>query len=978
MKRLLCTAFFVGIIHALSAQTADQSVALGRGFLEQQDAAQAQARFEAAVAIAPDHPDANVLLAVTRLVSLANAPAGSALLDRLGFSSAGRNIFNWQSAFERDTEGLPIASEDLSGGEITAFVHEHVVPALRASEANLERITDTDYTLRLTTAETGLEAVTVDFGDVQMLRALLRFAEYFGYSVHSWNVDAQWGIIRNYLTNENASLETALMENPSLLTFASTNDLFAAQTAFVAAADRYLAASAFIRARPLNQVRLFNLDLEMADHELEFRQTLTDLISSLAGPVVLVAETNLTVHLARHFSGEAPPRAFMPAFRGDAVVLGSLPDATFDGLVEGLRPSSVEEFLSQYSNVVTPLTGNLQGAPRQYEIDMPTLPGRAYALEQSMDLRDWIEVMAFRATSDWFTYTDSAVTGTPIRFYRLVDLTDYITVGGRVVDVCSGEPVSGATVTLPTALELSRTTTDGDGRFFLGTRELPGDSWVDVTTLADGYSPSTTKYWPIWDDGEVELGLVPLAIGPPSNDHFANAIVLTGSAPSGAGSTCGATLEPDEPSGGEGSVWWRWTAPVTGTVSVRLNSFNSWPSTTVYVGDNIAALTRVGFSSFEATAAQTYHIRLLTYATPGTFHFTLVNPPTLTLTSPTDQEVFLSPADVPVESTYASLTSPFQQARIYADSRLIGTVTNLPISFVWRDVAPGQYWLEVEAEDADRNTAYDYAFITVLPGNDHFADRTPLTGGEVLVSGNNRAATREPGEPAHAGDFASGSVWWSWTAPDSGLVTVTTIGEGQRSYNASYLGVYTGSELSSLSVVAANAFGTPFGSRATFNALAGTAYQIAVASWEGGPLQLALQSGAPPTVTLTRPTDGEVFMPGEPIIFEASATSSDGTIVNVAFHDQTGVVGSVLAPPYSWSYSPSESGTFFSVSASALDSRGLVGYSEEVYFEVQEPLPPNDHLADAIELFGSSASFSGTNRGATKEPNEPNHAGNSR
>src|SRR3712207_4508141 len=59
---------------------------------------------------------------------------------------------------------------------------------------------------------------------------------------------------------------------------------------------------------------------------------------------------------------------------------------------------------------------------------------------------------------------------------------------------------------------------------------------------------------------------------PPSNDNRANASVLTGLTPSVSGTNVEATVEGDEPEHLAGvsavaSVWYRWDAPATGTVT---------------------------------------------------------------------------------------------------------------------------------------------------------------------------------------------------------------------------------------------------------------------------------------------------------------------------------------------------------------------------------------------------------------------------
>jgi hypothetical protein len=70
------------------------------------------------------------------------------------------------------------------------------------------------------------------------------------------------------------------------------------------------------------------------------------------------------------------------------------------------------------------------------------------------------------------------------------------------------------------------------------------------------------------------------------------------------------------------------------------------------------------------------------------------------------------------------------------------------------------------------------------------------------------------------------SVWYRWTAPFSGSTTIDTC---TTDYD-SLLGVYTGSALGSLTEVAVNNNDCPsgWGSKVTFNATAGTTYQVDV------------------------------------------------------------------------------------------------------------------------------------------------------
>src|ERR1035437_7800614 len=87
------------------------------------------------------------------------------------------------------------------------------------------------------------------------------------------------------------------------------------------------------------------------------------------------------------------------------------------------------------------------------------------------------------------------------------------------------------------------------------------------------------------------------------------------------------------------------------------------------------------------------------------------------------------------------------------------------------------------------------------PANDNFANATVLTGDWGSMNVDNNLATHESGEPSHAGCPANASVWYQWTAPSDGEVTLDTIGSNNVD---TVLAVYTGTSLATLSQVAAN------------------------------------------------------------------------------------------------------------------------------------------------------------------------------
>ena len=113
--------------------------------------------------------------------------------------------------------------------------------------------------------------------------------------------------------------------------------------------------------------------------------------------------------------------------------------------------------------------------------------------------------------------------------------------------------------------------------------------------------------------------------------------------------------------------------------------------------------------------------------------------------------------------------------------------------------------------------------------NDDFSSAKSVIGNSI--NGINVAATRESGEPDHMpinGSLGENSVWYRWTAPVSGPVTIDTC---TSSFDTA-LAAYTGSAIGSLSQVASDDDGCNVanyrGSKLAFDAVAGRDYRIAV------------------------------------------------------------------------------------------------------------------------------------------------------
>ncbi len=116
--------------------------------------------------------------------------------------------------------------------------------------------------------------------------------------------------------------------------------------------------------------------------------------------------------------------------------------------------------------------------------------------------------------------------------------------------------------------------------------------------------------------------------------------------------------------------------------------------------------------------------------------------------------------------------------------------------------------------------------------SDFFATAVSLSGPSGSEADDNTFATKEPGEPNHAGNPGGHSLWYTWTAPTNKSVTFDTI----RSTFDTLLAVYTGNNVSNLTLVASNddiAGASNCASKVTFTPTTGVTYHIAVDGFGG-------------------------------------------------------------------------------------------------------------------------------------------------
>lgn len=146
------------------------------------------------------------------------------------------------------------------------------------------------------------------------------------------------------------------------------------------------------------------------------------------------------------------------------------------------------------------------------------------------------------------------------------------------------------------------------------------------------------------------------------------------------------------------------------------------------------------------------------------------------------------------------------------------------------------------------------------PANDNFVNAVPISGTAGTVSGINNLATVETGEPTFIvpndnpyGVNIGATTWYVWTAPASGTVTFDTIGSSFDTV----LAVYTGANVSSLTMIGANDDGVvPPQSQFSFFATRGAIYYIQVSGYNSVPSDPSQAAQGTVTLNWTMQTPG--------------------------------------------------------------------------------------------------------------------------
>jgi uncharacterized repeat protein (TIGR01451 family) len=334
-------------------------------------------------------------------------------------------------------------------------------------------------------------------------------------------------------------------------------------------------------------------------------------------------------------------------------------------------------------------------------------------------------------------------------------------------------------------------------------------------------------------------------IKPPGNDDFANAIKVPAAGAVYLSNNKRATMETDEPAhGGDvnaaASLWWNYAPLVSGNVLVDSGGSDFMSVVAVYTNNTLtnlqAAASALGtsrrkgaFVTFSAQAGVNYHLAVAAISSTdvGTLRLNIVpngipdtNAPNLAITSPPNgltiitNRVFLTgtcvdpdPNPTGIREITVSVIPQTGVGSVITTRVPLGPSLEGPASTNWTAVVglrPGDNIVRVVATDFAGNRSPAASILVssrvIDPPNDFFALPTVLTGTEGINGGSTLTATKEVGEPNHAGNLGGKSVWWAFTPPTDGILGLSTT-------NSSFdtlLALYTGTTVANLTLIASN------------------------------------------------------------------------------------------------------------------------------------------------------------------------------
>jgi uncharacterized protein (TIGR03118 family) len=480
-------------------------------------------------------------------------------------------------------------------------------------------------------------------------------------------------------------------------------------------------------------------------------------------------------------------------------------------------------------------------------------------------------------------------------------------------------PTNGTTFAAPASFTLQATASDADGTvaqvdFFAGTNLLGtviSSPYVQpVSSLAAGTYVFTAR---ATDNSGLAATSSPVTITVTPNVNLPPVVSL-------ASPTNGTVL----PAPGNLNLSATASDPDGSVVSVEfLAGTNSLGIVTA--SPFTLAVSNLATGTYTLTAKASDNAGAITVSSPVTVTVSAATnqPPTVTLTSPSNGTTYTAPATFLLQALASDVDGTITKVDFFSGTNLLRTVSASPYIAPVNNLGVGTYVITAQATDnSGAVTASGSVTVTVVAGQPPVVSLLNPTNGAVIPSPGSFTIT------AAASD------------PDGSIVKVEYFA-GTNSLGAIAVAPYT------LTVS---------------NLSSGTHILTAQATDNSGAVttssQVTVTVDQLPVVSLSSPSNQSFFAPPASFALLAAATDPDGTIAQVNFFSGSTLLGTVVAPPYSWPLTNLPAGTYV-FTAMAIDNAGLAGASSATTVNVGANQPPVVSLINPTNgtVVGSSANL---------------------
>ncbi|MCE9640147.1 MAG: hypothetical protein K8S22_08375, partial [Betaproteobacteria bacterium] len=260
--------------------------------------------------------------------------------------------------------------------------------------------------------------------------------------------------------------------------------------------------------------------------------------------------------------------------------------------------------------------------------------------------------------------------------------------------------------------------------------------------------------------------------------------------------------------------------------------------------------------------------------------------PTVSLTSPTPNQVLPAPATITLAATATDNDGSLAKVEFFNGATLIGTATTAPYTATWSNVPSGSYSLTAVATDNLGGTTTSAAIPVTVDAPPTVTLTSPSAGSVGIAPASftlTASASDSDGTVAKVEFFNGGTL----------IGTVTS-----APYSLAWDNVAPGSY--SLTAIATDNLGL----QAT-----------------SGPINVSVIANSPPAISLTSPTPNQSFRAPAAINLAATASDPDNNLVKVEFFQNGTLIATLLSPPYTTTWSNVGQGSY-SITAIATDATG--------------------------------------------------------